>query len=138
MRPGNAANPDQGANPPADGSQDAVAFHRVATWGSGTGDYVWSVKRDDLPGMAERMTAQVIGYLNDQDGMMAAGIAKLAARCGLDYLHAEEREQVPLPTDYHLNENGKPACGRNDESRKVQNDRQIAHHVSGLPTPDHQ
>ena len=84
----------------------------------GKGDYVWSVKRDDLPGMAERMTAQVIGYLNDENAMMAAGIAKLAARCGLDYLHTEEREQIPLPTDYHLNENGKPACGRNDESRK--------------------
>ena len=87
----------------------------------GKGDYAWSTNRDDLPGHARLMTKEVKGYLKteaDQRPLMSVGIAKLAARCGLDYLYTDERALIPMPTDYHLDDGGKPRCRRNDESRK--------------------
>ena len=84
----------------------------------GKGDYAWSTNRDDLPEKARNMTEQVKGYLEtDELPLMSAGIAKLAARCGLDYLYTQERARIPMPTDYHLDEDGKPRCRRQDASR---------------------
>ena len=85
----------------------------------GKGDYAWSVSHADLPRMAQNMSQQVKGHLEKDEGpLMSVGLAKLSARCGLDYLYSDERARIRMPTDYHLDDNAKPRCGRKDESAK--------------------
>ena len=81
----------------------------------GKGDYAWSTTRADLERRAAVIGTQVIAYINDGDTMMAAGTAKLAARCALDFTDAETRERLPRAIDVHYADDTtgrRPLCGR--------------------------
>ena len=80
----------------------------------GKGDYCWSVRRKDLPEMAENIGTQAAAYATQGDTLMAQGFAKIAARCYLDYTDADRRSQLERPNDLHYAkpEAKTPLCGR--------------------------
>lgn len=94
--------------------QDSSSSRRTITKRIGKGEYAWSVQHKDLPGMAETIGSHAAAHALTGDGLMGPGLAKLAARCYLDYAETEPRAQLDIPNEMHyaLPPARRPLCGR--------------------------